>query len=197
VWIRQLLLSLLADEPFTAKTRTKRRKNGSRSNCVAEDICLWSPPNEAPSKHTNLLPVRLSHRAVSGDRLTIILLVIAVPDVTPIPSLGPAIQRLSQSLTALTVSHADNSASMRKLAEEREQLDVREAELRGMVAKAEAKRSWFVAFREYVESVATFLDEKVRHPSPTIRQPLTCSCSSLCLRDWKTSTSLSSPNGGI
>lgn len=47
------------------------------------------------------------------------------------------------------------------LADEREQLDTRETELREMIAKAEAKRSWFAAFKEWVESVATFLDEKV------------------------------------
>lgn len=34
--------------------------------------------------------------------------------------------------------------------------------MREMVRKAEAKKSWFVAFSEWVESVATFLDEKVR-----------------------------------
>lgn len=34
--------------------------------------------------------------------------------------------------------------------------------MREMVRKAEAKKSWFVAFREWVENVATFLDEKVR-----------------------------------
>jgi GC-rich sequence DNA-binding factor len=50
---------------------------------------------------------------------------------------------------------------MSSLAEEREQLDIKEQEMREMVRKAEAKRSWFVAFREWVESVATFLDEKV------------------------------------
>jgi GC-rich sequence DNA-binding factor len=47
------------------------------------------------------------------------------------------------------------------LAEEREQLDKKEKEMREMVRKAETKRTWFVAFREWVESVATFLDEKV------------------------------------
>jgi GC-rich sequence DNA-binding factor len=29
------------------------------------------------------------------------------------------------------------------------------------IGKAEAKRSWFAAFREWIETVATFLDEKV------------------------------------
>lgn len=49
---------------------------------------------------------------------------------------------------------------MTSLGSEQTQLEVREAEMRQMIAKAEAKRSWFVAFREWVESVATFLDEK-------------------------------------
>lgn len=51
---------------------------------------------------------------------------------------------------------------MASLAKEREQLEAREAEMREMILKAEEKRSWFAAFREWVESVATFLDEKVR-----------------------------------
>lgn len=33
--------------------------------------------------------------------------------------------------------------------------------MRQMIEKAERKRSWFVAFREWVEGVANFLDEKV------------------------------------
>ena len=50
---------------------------------------------------------------------------------------------------------------MHSLADERAQLEVREKEMREMIVKAEDKRSWFAAFREWVESVATFLDEKV------------------------------------
>jgi GC-rich sequence DNA-binding factor len=69
--------------------------------------------------------------------------------------------RLSQSLSAMTTSHATNVKAAASLVDEREQLDVRETELRKMIAKAEAKRSWFAAFKEWVESVATFLDEKV------------------------------------
>lgn len=49
---------------------------------------------------------------------------------------------------------------MTSLAEERDLLEQREKEMRAMVEKAEAKRSWFDAFREWVETVATFLDEK-------------------------------------
>ena len=55
---------------------------------------------------------------------------------------------------------------MLSLGEEQLKLEAREKEMRDMIAKAEDKRSWFSAFREWVESVATFLDEKVR---PCIR----------------------------
>lgn len=51
---------------------------------------------------------------------------------------------------------------MSALASEQSQLDAREDDLREIVTKAEEKRSWFVDFREWLESVATFLDEKVR-----------------------------------
>ncbi|KAI0916948.1 hypothetical protein AcW2_007207 [Taiwanofungus camphoratus] len=83
-----------------------------------------------------------------------------IPPMTPIPTLGAAVARLTQSLTALTTSHAQNSASMASLGEEQLQLEAREKEMREMISRAEYKRSWFAAFREWVESVATFLDEK-------------------------------------
>ncbi|KAH7927764.1 hypothetical protein BV22DRAFT_1006330 [Leucogyrophana mollusca] len=83
-----------------------------------------------------------------------------IPMSTTIPTLGPAIDRLTQTLTSLTTSHAKNTSAGASLAEERDQLDAREAQLRGLIDKAESKRSWFVAFGEWVEGVATFLDEK-------------------------------------
>jgi len=85
-----------------------------------------------------------------------------VPPVTLVPSLGSAISRLSEKLTLLTSSHAQNSASLDSLAREREELDIKEKELRVMVEKAEEKRAWFGSFNEWVESVAAFLDEKVK-----------------------------------
>ncbi|KAI0058268.1 hypothetical protein BV25DRAFT_1919473 [Artomyces pyxidatus] len=83
-----------------------------------------------------------------------------IPPLTVIPSLDPSIARLSQQMTALTTSHAQNTSSMSSLAEEQAALDKREDELREIITKAELKRSWFASFREWIESVATFLDEK-------------------------------------
>lgn len=50
---------------------------------------------------------------------------------------------------------------MSSLANERIVLEGREKEMRTMVENAESKRSWFNSFREWVETAATFLDEKV------------------------------------
>ncbi|KAJ3556790.1 hypothetical protein NM688_g1824 [Phlebia brevispora] len=83
-----------------------------------------------------------------------------IPTLTPIPTLGPAIARLTHSLTALTTSHAEHTTSMVSLSDELSQLEIREKEMREMIVKAEEKRSWFASFREWMESVAAFLDQK-------------------------------------
>lgn len=84
-----------------------------------------------------------------------------VPATTTVPTLPPVISRLSQQLAQLTTSHANNTAALNTLALEREQVDEREKEMREMVVKAEDKRAWFGDFRDWIESVASFLDEKV------------------------------------
>ncbi|KAL5524572.1 hypothetical protein ACEPAF_9712 [Sanghuangporus sanghuang] len=83
-----------------------------------------------------------------------------IPEPTPLPSLDAAISRLSDSLTQLTLSHTSTTTSMSTLADERVVLEGKEKEMRTMVENAESKRSWFSSFREWVETVATFLDEK-------------------------------------
>lgn len=84
-----------------------------------------------------------------------------VPPATDIPALGPAIERFQRSLVSLSDSHALSTGAITSLAEQRTELDTRETELRSMIADAESKRGWFAEFRDWVESVATFLDEKV------------------------------------
>lgn len=83
-----------------------------------------------------------------------------IPADTPVPTLGPAIARLVQQLSQLTTSHTNNTATLSSLAQERDELDVRETEMRDMVGRAEEKRVWFSSFNEWVEGVAAFLDEK-------------------------------------
>jgi hypothetical protein len=63
-------------------------------------------------------------------------------------------------MAKITMSHASNTAALNNITLEREQVNQREAEMRQMVEKAEEKRAWFDSFREWVESVASFLDEK-------------------------------------
>ncbi|ESK88444.1 gc-rich sequence dna-binding factor-like protein [Moniliophthora roreri MCA 2997] len=83
-----------------------------------------------------------------------------IPPVTPIPTLSLSLARLTQQMSQLTTSHANNTAALNTLAQEREQVDEREKEMRDLVGKAEEKRAWFGSFREWIEGVAGFLDEK-------------------------------------
>ncbi|KAL0960972.1 hypothetical protein HGRIS_005969 [Hohenbuehelia grisea] len=83
-----------------------------------------------------------------------------IPTLSPVPTIGPALARLANSLAQLTLSHASNTTALGTLAKERLAVDTREQELRELVDKAELKRGWFGAFQEWVEGVAGFLDEK-------------------------------------
>ena len=84
-----------------------------------------------------------------------------VPIQTDVPKLPNVIGRLTQQLAQLTTSHANNSAALQSLAKERQDVEDREKEMRELVVKAEDKRAWFVDFKDWLESVAGFLDEKV------------------------------------
>lgn len=84
-----------------------------------------------------------------------------VPTATPVPTLGPAMARLTEQLAQLTTSHATNMAALNTLAQERAEIDDRETEMREMVGRAADKRAWFDSFRGWIEGVAGFLDEKV------------------------------------
>ncbi|KXN82858.1 GC-rich sequence DNA-binding factor 2 [Leucoagaricus sp. SymC.cos] len=83
-----------------------------------------------------------------------------IPTTTPLPSLTPALARLSEQMAKITASHASNTAALNNIVLERESVDKRELEMREMVEKAEEKRAWFDSFREWVEGIAGFLDEK-------------------------------------
>ncbi|PFH46529.1 hypothetical protein AMATHDRAFT_154582 [Amanita thiersii Skay4041] len=83
-----------------------------------------------------------------------------IPAMSPIPVLAPAIDRLAQQIAVLTTSHAKDTAALNTLAQEQEDVNKWEQELRSMVEKAEEKRSWFSSFREWIEGVANFLDAK-------------------------------------
>ena len=135
----------------------KKLWNGNKNNFEEE---VYGRKNPTRSLRNRLISLHLVRCFVVPPMYNL-LTFYAVPAMTPIPQLAPAIARLTAALTALTTSHTQNAAAMHSLADEREQLEVREKEMREMIVKAEDKRSWFAAFREWVESVATFLDEKV------------------------------------
>lgn len=75
-------------------------------------------------------------------------------------------------MTEITTSHAASTSSLSKLADEQAILESKQQDVRSMIEEAEGKRGWFDAFREWVETVATFLDEKVSlecAPIPDLR----------------------------
>ena len=84
-----------------------------------------------------------------------------IPPPISVPVLDVAIAKLTQKLTALTTSHARNTAELIKTGEENTALEKQEAELKEQVESAEKRRAWFQGFKERVESVGDFLDEKV------------------------------------
>ena len=109
---------------------------------------------------------------------------------TQIPTLGPAIGRLTQQLAELTTSHGNDTASLTALAKEKEKVSEKEKEMRVMVEKAEEKRAWFSDFRDWIEGVANFFDVKVRTSRtcyPDHADRLCLISSTHCSRNLKTS----------
>ena len=64
-------------------------------------------------------------------------------------------------MSQLVASHSSNTSSITKLAEERISIEEKEKDMRKMVVDAENRRSWFNGFKDWVENIAAFLDEKV------------------------------------
>lgn len=100
--------------------------------------------------------------SMSPGTQSILLTTLQVPVMTQIPTLGPSIGRLTQQLTELRTSHANNTASLTNLTKKREEVNEKEKDMRVMVERAEEKRAWFSEFRDWIEGVANFFDVKVR-----------------------------------
>ena len=141
------------------KMLMKRRRNGNRLN-LGEAVCGQTTVFLLPLQHlsTKQRQVRnstiLSSCACSDQKL--------VPPPTEVPSLESSVTRISQTLVSMTSSHTQSTALVSALSVEHDQLDGRETELREIIARTEGKRRWFADFRDWLENVATFLDEKVR-----------------------------------
>lgn len=73
--------------------------------------------------------------------------------------------RLSGTLGNSQSTHEMHQSNLEAVRAEQSQLDQKEHEMRDLVAKAEAKRAWMFDFHEWMETVATFLDEKVHQSS--------------------------------
>jgi len=97
-----------------------------------------------------------------------------VPPLTSLPVLAPALTHLSDKMTKITMSHANNTVALNSIVLERDSVDKREREMRNMIGIAEEKRAWFDDFKQWVEGVANFLDEKVNFEPLPLHLVLTC-----------------------
>ncbi|KAI0304447.1 GCFC-domain-containing protein [Multifurca ochricompacta] len=120
---------------------------------VDEETQEWE---QAQLRRSGLNP----DRDPSAPTTTPIYKPMPIPTPTEIPSLDSTVKRISQVMASLVTAHAQNTTSISTISADLVQLDDRETELREIITRAEKKRSWFADFREWLESVATFLDEK-------------------------------------
>lgn len=161
----------------------------------------WPRPIRYLSSSQGQADVQTCSKYVSS-LLIYIYLKPVVPPATPIPTLGLALDRLTAQLAKLTASHAANTSALTSLAQQREEVDEREKEMRVMVDRAETKRVWFGEFKEWVEGVAGFLDEKVGmfprliYPK-SLTSIISCFLSIPFSRNWKRSMYLFSKNALI
>lgn len=112
-----------------------------------------------------------------------------MPTPTTIPTVISSIARFDQIMLALTQSHAASATTLSQLEQERQALDEQETQLRAMIGKAEDRRSWFAAFKEWIESVGAFLDEKVCLSTVLNLRRMSNAPSIRCWKRWKMSIS--------
>jgi GC-rich sequence DNA-binding factor len=161
VWFIRLFFLATADVQFAGRMRTRKRRNGKRNNFEGQhgkvlNLLKQGNRNANIGQH----PVRRPDAfPIPGSNTTNFH---TVPQPSALPTLDAAIQRLTNSMSQLVASHAMNTSSMTKLADEQTILDEKGKDMRSMVVNAETKRSWFSSFRDWVETVAAFLDEKAR-----------------------------------
>jgi hypothetical protein len=135
----------------------KRRRNGNRLNL-----------SEADYGQMTVFPLLLQNLSTKQRQVSNSTIFIRarsdpkpVPPPTEVPSLESSVTRIAQTMVSMTASHTQNTALVSALSVENDQLDGRETELREIIARTEEKRRWFADFRDWLENVATFLDEKV------------------------------------
>ncbi|KAF8327394.1 nineteen complex-related protein 2-domain-containing protein [Cantharellus anzutake] len=83
-----------------------------------------------------------------------------VPTPTNLPSLVTAMSRLSGTLSNLESAHTRHEIGLEAVEAERTQLLQKEIDMRRMVEAAEHKRVWFNDMKEWMDTIAVFLDEK-------------------------------------
>jgi GC-rich sequence DNA-binding factor len=85
----------------------------------------------------------------------------AVPEPSTLPSLKFVQARLANTSSALERSHNEHIAALENCEKERVELDRQEVGFRNQVSAANERFAWFSDFKEWVEDVANFLENKV------------------------------------
>ncbi|KDE06831.1 hypothetical protein MVLG_02867 [Microbotryum lychnidis-dioicae p1A1 Lamole] len=83
-----------------------------------------------------------------------------IPQTSTLPTLSNVQARLSAGLNTLESSRTLDVAALNHFEKERNELDTQEGELRSEATRIEEKNRWFNDFKNFIEDVAAFLDEK-------------------------------------
>jgi GC-rich sequence DNA-binding factor len=90
-----------------------------------------------------------------------------VPKPRPIPTLGPAQARLTQSISQLRLTKTQSEQNLETTIRDLAALEEQERDLRIEVERVEGKREWTEEFRVWVEMLGQFLEEKASQPQKT------------------------------
>jgi len=151
------------------KKKTKKQWNGNKSSF--EEAVTENHSQHLPKFKNSTGLHRVSLELTHFNDCTNCYV---VPPLISLPVLAPALTHLSEKMTKITMSHASNTVALNSIVLERESVDKREREMRNVIEIAEEKRAWFDDFKQWVEGVAGFLDEKVNFEPLSLRLVLTC-----------------------
>jgi len=143
------------------KKKTKKHWNGNKSS--SEEAATENQSQHLPKFKNSTGLHRVSLELIHSNGCTNCYV---VPPLTSLPVLAPALTHFYEKMTKITMSHASNTVALNSIVLERESVDKREREMRNMIEIAEEKRAWFDDFKQWVEGVASFLDEKVSNFCP-------------------------------
>jgi hypothetical protein len=141
----------------TMSSKTRKAKLGKRHRFEERPTRHLKNPRR-PEECIELPPVSSPLQMSSCLMLTLLL---PVPEPSALPTLKFVQARLSNAFSALERSHNEHVVVLENCEKERAELDRQETDVRQQVATASDRFDWFVDFKDWVEDVANFLENKV------------------------------------